>query len=128
MTTPTGVTTRKSQYSVKETIDHLQVALEQHNVTIYARIDQQQELQKVGLVIPPLEFLLFGNPAAGGQVMVENPMASLDLPLKVIAWEDEQQTVYIAYNSSGYIKDRYSLSAGVAARLDLDLLISKVLP
>src|SRR5690349_14791510 len=101
MTTPAGVIIRKSQYTVKETIDHLQVALEQHNVTIYARIDQQQELQKAGLEISPLEFLLFGNPVAGGPVMIENPLASLDLPLKVIAWEDQQQTVYIAYNDSG---------------------------
>ncbi|PWV48779.1 hypothetical protein [Chitinophaga sp. S165] len=50
MTTPAGVTVRKSQYTVRETIDRLQVALEQHNVTIYSRIDQQQELQKAGLV------------------------------------------------------------------------------
>ena len=48
MTNPVGATVRKSQYSVKETINRLQAALEQHNVTIYARIDQQEELQGQG--------------------------------------------------------------------------------
>jgi uncharacterized protein (DUF302 family) len=127
MINPVGVTIRKSQYSVKETIDRLQAALEQHHVTIYARIDQQQELQKAGQVIAPLEFLLFGNPKAGGPVMIENPLAALDLPLKVISWQNEHQIVHIAYNDASYIKNRYALSAGVAAPLDLDAIISKLL-
>jgi uncharacterized protein (DUF302 family) len=127
MTKPPGVIIRKSQYTVKETIDRLQAALEQHNVSIYARINQQQELQKVGQIIPPLEFLLFGNPKAGGPIMIENPMAALDLPLKVIAWEDEQQTVHVAYNDASYIKSRYSLSATTSSPLHLDPLISEIL-
>ncbi|WPU92927.1 DUF302 domain-containing protein [Mucilaginibacter sabulilitoris] len=127
MTNPNGVTVRQSRYSVKETIDRIQTALEEHDVTIYARINQQQELQKVGQVIPPLEFLLFGNPKAGGPVMSENPVAALDLPLKVIAWQDEQQAVHVAYNDASYIKIRYFLSANVSAPLNIDPLISKIL-
>jgi len=88
---PNGVITKPSPYSVKETIDRLQIFLQQHGATIYARIDQQAELQKAGINIPPLEFIMFGNPKAGGPVMVENPIAALDLPLKVIAWEDDQK-------------------------------------
>jgi uncharacterized protein (DUF302 family) len=127
MTNPTGVTIRKSPYTVKETIDRLQAALEQHQVTIYARINQEQELQKVGQVIPPLEFLLFGSPKVGGPVMIENPLAALDLPLKAIAWQDEQQTVHIAYNDASYIKSRYALSEAVSTPLSLDPLITKIL-
>ncbi|MGN8069464.1 DUF302 domain-containing protein [Mucilaginibacter sp. SG564] len=127
MTNPTGVTIRKSPYSVKETINRLQAALEQHQVTVYARIDQQQELQKAGRVIPPLEFLLFGNPKAGGPVMIENPLAALDLPLKIVTWQDEEQTVHVAYNDASYIKNRYALSATVSAPLNLDPLIIKIL-
>ena len=127
MNNPIGVTLRKSRYSVKETIDRLQSALEQHNITIYTRINQQHELQKIGQDIPPLEFLLFGNPKSGAPVMLENPMAALDLPLKVIAWQDEQKTVRIAYNDASYIKNRYTLSERVAEPLNLDLLIAKIL-
>lgn len=127
MTNPIGVTIRQSRYTVKETIDRLQTALEENNATIYARINQQQELQKVGQVILPLEFLLFGNPKAGGPVMMENPVAALDLPLKVIAWQDEQQIVHVAYNDASYVKTRYSLSANVSAPLNIDPLIAKIL-
>lgn len=127
MTNPIGITIRKSTYTVKETIDRLQGALEQYNVTIYARINQQQELRKIGQDIPPLEFLLFGNPKSGAPVLIENPTAALDLPLKVIAWEDERKTVHIAYNDATYVKNRYSLSEIVSAPLNLEPLIAKIL-
>src|SRR6201986_2176024 len=94
---PNGVIIRPSGYSVKETIDRLQVFLLQHGATIYARIDQQAEVQKAGQNIPPLEFILFGNPKAGGPIMAENPLAALDLPLKAIAWEDKDGRAWLGY-------------------------------
>jgi uncharacterized protein (DUF302 family) len=122
-----GVTIRQSPFSVKETIDRLASFLQQHGATIYARIDQQAELQKAGLNIPPLEFIMFGNPKAGGPIMVENPLAALDLPLKVIAWEDDRKNVSIAYNDTFYIEERYSLVHNENSPLKLDSLISMAL-
>src|SRR5580765_1168625 len=87
---PRGVIIRPSKYSVKETINRLVIFLEQHGVTVYTRINQQSEVQKAGIDIPPMEFILFGNPKAGGPIMAENPVAALDLPLKIIAWEDQE--------------------------------------
>ena len=124
---PKGVTILLSQYAVKETIDRLQSFLQQHGVTIYARIDQQSELAKTGQTIPPLEFLLFGNPKAGGPVMIENPLAALDLPLKIIAWEDYDKKVWVAYNEGSYVKERFSLSDAVSAALNLDMVVAKAL-
>jgi len=123
---PVGITIVNSRYTVKETIDRLQTTLEQRHVTIYARINQQEELQKTGQKILPLEFLLFGNPKGGGPVMIANPAAALDLPLKVIAWQDYEQT-YVAYNEAGYIKDRYSLSPEVVTPLNIDSLIAEII-
>lgn len=122
-----GVTIHPSPWSVKETIDRLQELLQRQGVTIYARIDQQSELQKAGLNLWALEYLLFGNPKAGGPVMQENPIAALDLPLKVIAWEDQQKKVWIAYNEMTYIRDRYGLTDKVSTPLNLDGLISKAI-
>ncbi len=124
---PQGVIIKASPYTVKETIDRLQAILQSNGVTIYARIDQQNELQKTGQTIPPLEFILFGNPKSGGPIMEENPIAALDLPLKVIAWQDNEQKVWVAYNSAAYIKERHSLSDHVSAPIDLDPLMVKVL-
>jgi uncharacterized protein (DUF302 family) len=56
-----------------------------------------------------------------------NVMAALDLPLKIIAWQDKQQMVYVTYNDASYIKSQYSLPENVSASLNIAGLISKVL-
>ncbi len=124
---PEGLITRESKYSVKETIDRLQAFLEQHGVTIYARINQRSEVQKAGLNLSPLEYLLFGNPKAGGVLMAKNPLVALDLPLKVIAWEDAQKKVWISYNEGAYIEKRYSLPHTENSPVNLDPLVTKAL-
>jgi len=127
MTNPQGVIINPSPYSVRETIDRLEAFLRQRGVTIYARINQQAELQKAGETIPPLEFILFGNPKAGGPIMKTNPIAALDLPLKVIAWENEKHEVFVAYNDALYIEDRYALPHNPASPLNLAILIETAL-
>jgi uncharacterized protein (DUF302 family) len=124
---PEGIIIRPSQYSVKETIDRLVVFLQEHGATIYARIDQQSEVQNAGQKIAPLEFILFGNPAVGGRLMAENPVTALDLPLKIIAWEDEHKKIWLACNEAAYIADRYSLPSALTDPLDLGPLISNAL-
>jgi len=124
---PKGITIRPSQYSVKETIDRLQEFLNQQGITIYARINQQEEVNKIGQDLLPLEFIMFGNPKAGGPIMAESPVASLDLPLKIIAWEDGQQKVWVGYNDGSYIRERYSLPDKISYVLNLDPLLLKIL-
>ncbi|HEX9513478.1 MAG TPA: DUF302 domain-containing protein [Puia sp.] len=124
---PKGIVIRSSQYTVKETIDRLVVFLQQHGATVYARINQQSELNGAGLKISPLELILFGNPKAGGLVMIENPMAALDLPLKIIAWEDEINKVWLAYTDVAYIEERYSLPHTLMGPLDPEPLITMAL-
>ena len=124
---PAGVIIQTSLYTVKDTIDRIESFLRQHGVTIYARIDQQAELNKTGLMIPPLEFILFGNPKAGGPIMAANPLAALDLPLKIIAWDAGSGEVRIAFNEAAYIEERYSLASGVHSPLDLTMMIAGAL-
>ena len=127
MAIATGVIIRRSQYSVKESINQLAIFLLNHGATIYARIDQKQELQNAGQNILPLEFILFGNPKGGGRLMAENPLVALDLPLKIIAYEDEEQNVWLAYNEGDYIEKRYSLTHNPKSPLMLDELIDQFL-
>jgi len=124
---PAEVVVRASPYSVKESIDRLQDFLRQQGVTIYARINQQNELEKVGLPLGPLEYLLFGNPMAGGPVMQENPVAAIALPLKVIAWEDANKKVWVGYYSGDAVAASFGISVRAAGPLHLDGLIGKVL-
>src|ERR1700744_6588970 len=123
----TGIITRQVAYSVKESIDKIQSVIEKNGATIYARIDQPAELKKAGITINPLEFLLFGNPIAGGKLMVENPVAALDLPLKISAWEDEQQQTWIAYNEAAYLQERYALKLGENSSVEVGKVGNKVL-
>ena len=122
-----GVNIYPSKYPVKETIDRLHKFLQQHGATIYARIDQQDELRKAGQTIVPLEFLMFGNPKAGGTLMAQNLLVALDLPLKVIAWEDDNSKVWVACNDAKYIEERYGLQHDENTPLNLDKLINAVL-
>jgi len=121
-----GIIIRPSQYRVKVTIDLLQDFLIQQGATIYARINQQAEVNKTGANLLPLEFILFGNPKGGGPLMAENPLIALDLPLKVIAWEDEHKKVWLAYNEGSYIQERYSMTPDLSSPLVLDGLMDMV--
>lgn len=122
-----GIVTQAAAYGVKQTMDTLQALIERNGGTIYARIDQQAELKKAGIAIRPLEFILFGNPAQGGRLIQENPVTALDLPLKIIVWENEQQQVRLAYNGPGYLEERYGLPAGGHPALDLRKLVGDVI-
>ncbi|MBO2012137.1 DUF302 domain-containing protein [Hymenobacter negativus] len=122
-----GVLIQSSTYSVKETIDRIQTVILDHGGTIYVRINQQTELRSVGQDLRPLEYLLFGNPKVGGAIMTANPVAALDLPLKVIAWEDEQQQVRVAFNAASFIETRYSLPSTIAASTELTALVGSAL-
>jgi len=124
---PADVVVKASPYPVKDTIDRLENFLKQQGVTIYARIDQQAELDKVGLPLGPLEYLLFGNPKGGGPVMQENPVAAIALPLKVIAWEDTGKKVWVAYYSGDGVAEEFGIPAKVAAPLHIGGMIDKVL-
>ena len=122
-----GIIKTVSPYPVKETIDRVVAFLQAHGVTLYTRIDQQSELHRVGLGIRPLEFILFGNPKAGGALMEANPMVALELPLKIIAWEDGEGKVWLAYNEAEYIGDRYELPLSLLQPLDLHPVVARAL-
>lgn len=124
---PKGINVRRSSYSVKETIDRLQQFLLQHGATVYTRINQQNEANNVGINLLPLEFILFGNPKAGGPLMKENPLAALDLPLKIITYEDDNGNVWIAYNEARYMEERYSLPHAENSPLELGHIVETII-
>ncbi|MHC5937733.1 DUF302 domain-containing protein [Nostoc sp.] len=105
-----GIINQPSPYSVPATIDRLEAVLQAKGITIFARIDQQAEAERVGLSLPPTQLLLFGNPQAGTPLMVAEPTIALDLPLKALAWEAVDSKVWLSYNDPNYLKQRFSLS------------------
>lgn len=105
-----GIITLASPYSVKEAIDRLENLLRAKGATIFARIDQQAAAHQVGLEMPATELLLFGNPKAGTALMLAKPLSGLDLPLKVLGWQDKEGKNWLSYNSFAWLQQRFSLS------------------
>ncbi|WP_207188118.1 DUF302 domain-containing protein [Thiorhodovibrio winogradskyi] len=108
---------RVSPYSVSDTVDRLEAVLREKGVTIFARIDHSAGAKDVGLTLRPTELLIFGNPKAGTPLMQAAPTIGLDLPLKVLVWEDDQGQVQVIWNTPAYLIERHGLDASYTKNL-----------
>jgi len=106
-----------SKHSVKETIDRLQALLEAKGIKVFLRLDQAAEARAAGLSMPDTELLVFGDPRAGTPLMVKFPSVALDLPVKALAWESADQTVFLSTNTPEYLMARHHLPAPPLAAL-----------
>ena len=85
---------------------------------IFARIDHSGEAKNVGLDMKPTVLLIFGNPKGGTALMIARPTAAIDLPMKALAWEDQEGRVWLTYNAPELLQERHGLPAELAARLE----------
>jgi len=123
-------TVKQSRYSVGETIDRLEKLIKQKGIIVYSRIYHSMGAKKAGISMRPTQLIIFGNPKAGSPLINENPLVALDLPLKVMAWQDEKNQTWLAYLNSEELKKRYNIqNAGLLAELDtlLKALTNKAL-
>ena len=104
-----GIVTRSSNHSVDQTVDRLKHILESKGVTLFALIDHSGEAEKVGMKMPPTKLAIFGSPKAGTPLMLAAPSIAIDLPLKILVWEDGQGKVWLSYNTAEYLKERHGL-------------------
>ena len=107
--TNNGIINKPSNHSVDETVARLEGILQAKQVTLFALVDHSGEAAKVGLAMRPTKLLIFGNPKGGTPLMVAAPSIAIDLPLKILVWEDGQGKVWLSYNSSEYLKERHNL-------------------
>ncbi len=112
-----GCVRMRSTHSVPDTMGRLEATLAQHGIAVFARIDFSADAARVGLQMRPEQLLIFGNPKAGTPLMQQVPAVGLDLPLKVLVWEDEQGQTWMVYNDPRYILQRYGLDSSLAERL-----------
>ena len=104
-----GIIDTPSTHSVDQTVEKLKEILQAKGVTLFALVDHSGEAEKVGMKIPPTKLLIFGSPKAGTPLMQAAPSVAIDLPLKLLVWEDERGKVWISYNSPEYLKERHGL-------------------
>jgi uncharacterized protein (DUF302 family) len=105
----TGIVNKPSNHSVDETVHRLKDLLQLKGVTLFALVDHSGEAEKVGMKMPPTKLLIFGNPKAGTPLMLAAPSIAIDLPLKILVWEDAHKNTWVSYNSSVYLQERHNL-------------------
>jgi uncharacterized protein (DUF302 family) len=105
-----GIINKASKYSVDETVEKLKGILQEKGVTLFALVDHSGEAEKAGLKMRPTKLLIFGNPKGGTPVMVTAPSAAIDLPLKILVWEDAAGKVWASYNSPSYLQQRHGIA------------------
>lgn len=101
--------TVQSKHPVALTVDKLEAVLKEKGVGIVARVDHAAAAQKVGLELKPTQVLLFGNPKLGTPLMQAKRAIGLDLPLKVLVYEDDQGKTQVVYTKAEALKARYGI-------------------
>jgi uncharacterized protein (DUF302 family) len=104
-----GVVTVPSRHSVDQTVETLEAALRAKGIKLFAVVDHSGEARAVGLLMRPTKLLIFGNPKAGTPLMTAAPSIAIDLPLKLLVWEDAISKVWISYNTPSYLERRHHL-------------------
>ena len=102
--------TKKSPYSVAETLDRLTTIITGKGLTVFARIDHAAGAAKVGQTLAPNELVIFGNPKIGTPLMQADPQVGIALPLKMLAYEDADGQVWLAYAPPQALKTRFGLA------------------
>jgi uncharacterized protein (DUF302 family) len=111
-----GIVTKLSPMSVSETVARLTDLVAAGGLKLFAIIDHSGEAQASGLELRDTKLVIFGSPQAGTPVMEAAPLAALDLPLKVLVWDDQRQTK-LSYTAPAALAARHGLSDDLAGRL-----------
>jgi uncharacterized protein (DUF302 family) len=106
-----GIVDIPSTHSVDATVQRLEALIREKGIALFCLIDHSGEAAKVGMKMRPTKLLIFGNPKGGTPLMLAAPSAAIDLPLKILVWEDGAGKVWLSYNSPAYLQHRHGLPA-----------------
>ena len=108
-TIDSGIITMPSNNPVDETVEKLKQVLQSKGISLFALIDHSGEAEKAGMKMRPTNLLIFGSPKGGTPVMLAAPSIAIDLPLKVLVWENHQGQTWVSYNSPEYLQKRHAV-------------------
>jgi uncharacterized protein (DUF302 family) len=126
MTQINGIVTKLSHHSVDETLAKLIGILQSKGVAVFATIDHSGEAAKVGMTMPPTKLVIFGNPKAGTPLMQAAPTTAIDLPLKILIWQDSEGKVWVSYNDPAYLQQRHGFAPALLQNITIiETLVAK---
>ncbi len=105
-----GLVKIQSKFGVKETLDRLTITLGERGIKVAARVDHAAGAKAAGMELAPAEVLMFGNPKLGTPLMQSNPEIGIELPMKVIVWQDKAGKVWLGYTPPDTLKTRYGIT------------------
>jgi uncharacterized protein (DUF302 family) len=109
-----GLTTVESHFGPKETLDRLEADVKAKGLTVFARIDHAAGAAAVGMTLLPTAVLIFGNARGGTPLMQSNQLIGIELPIKVLVWQDTSGKTWLSYVDPGSLAKRYGLPAETA--------------
>ena len=109
MSSENGIVTIPSHKSVDQTVENLEEVLQARGIKLFVLVDHSGEAERAGMQMRPTKLLIFGNPKAGTPLMIASPSIAIDLPMKVLIWEDADGKVWISYDDSAYLRARHAL-------------------
>jgi uncharacterized protein (DUF302 family)/uncharacterized membrane protein YidH (DUF202 family) len=115
--TADGLIEISSDFEAADTMNRLEAEVKAKGMTVFARVDHAGGARAVGLSLRPTELLIFGNAKGGTPLMEANQEIGLDLPLKVLVYQDAAGKVWLAYSSPSWLAERYDLPNSVAANV-----------
>jgi uncharacterized protein (DUF302 family) len=112
-----GIVSVAANRSVDDTVSRLQQLLEAKGVKVFAVVDHSGEAERAGLGMPNTKLVIFGSPKAGTPLMLAAPSIAIDLPLKILVWEDTGGKVWVSYNSPEFLRSRHDLPSDLMQTL-----------
>jgi uncharacterized protein (DUF302 family) len=106
-----GIADLPSNHSVDETVERLQSILRERGLVLFVLVDHSGEAEKIGLHMPPTKLLIFGSPRGGTPLMLAAPSVAIDLPLKILVWQDREGKAWVSYNTPEYLRERHGFPA-----------------
>jgi uncharacterized protein (DUF302 family) len=112
-----GVVHLRSEKRAEVTLKRLEELVRARGLKVFARIDFSSDAASVGLTLPPMVQLVFGNSRAGTPLLAANPAVGLALPLRALAWEDAEGHSWLSYEAPEFLVDRFHLPAELGANI-----------
>ena len=113
-----GLTTKRSSFGPEETMKRLEAEVKAKGLTVFAHVDHAAGAAAVGMQLRPTDLLIFGNAKGGTPLMQSVQSIGIDLPLKILVWQDAEGVTWVSYNDPAWLTHRHGLDDSTKATVN----------